>query len=382
MIKVTHLITGLDSGGAEVMLYKLLKHTDKSRFASKVISLTDIGPVGKKMQALGINIVSLGMSRGVPHPFGLLRLVRLLRKEKPDVLQTWLYHADFLGLIAGKLSGVPSIVWNLRCSDLSEGDTSWTLSKILTVMTHFSNIPDAVVVNSVAGKIVHERLGYKPLRWECIPNGFDMELFAPSKDARLELRRELGLSPHTRLVGLIAHYHRIKDHLNFLKAAQRLSRIHQEVQYVFAGRGVSMENKKLVDQISSLGLDGKVHLLGDRTNIHKIFAALDILVSASYSEGFSNVIGEAMASEVTCVVTDVGDSADMVGAAGKVVPPRDPVAMADALDDLLSRNNSDFNALSVSARKRIASLFSIESIVNRYEELYNELFERSKQQKA
>ena len=373
MIKVVHLITGLANGGSETMLWKLLSRMDSSRFANIVVSMDSRGEVGRRIERLGIPVFALRMNPGVPSLLGLIRLIGLLRAQKPDVLQTWLYHADLLGLVAGKICRVPAIAWNVRCADLDREDHPLHLWLSLRILARTSALPEAVIVNSVAGRLANERLGYKPKRWKLIPNGFELDIFQPSEEARQLIRRELEVTADTLLVGLVARFHFMKDHSTFLRAARRLHKIRPDVHFVLVGRNVDIQNAILMEQISVLNLDEYVHLLGARADIPVVTAALDVASCTSYSEGFPNVIGEAMACGVPCVVTDVGDCAKIIGDAGIVVPPRDCDAIADGWRVLLTMPEEERRMLGMRGRSRIASMFDIDQIIRRYETLYQEI---------
>ncbi|MBN1428635.1 MAG: glycosyltransferase [Anaerolineae bacterium] len=365
--KITHLITDLDTGGAEMMLARLVTHMDSKQFTNTVISLTDLGTLGEQIAALGVPVFALGMRPGVPDPRGLARLANLLRREKPDILQTWLYHADLLGTIASRLTHVPVLYWNIRCSDMDMRRYSKLSLLVLRILARLSRWPNGVIVNSLAGKQLHESLGYRPRRWEIIPNGFDLERFHPDPATRQSVREELSIPLNMLLIGLAARYDPMKDHRTFLAAAGQISRERHDVHFILAGRGV----EQLSGVVDDLGLDEHVHLLGERADIPRILAALDIFsLSSAFGEGFPNVIGEAMACGVPCVVTDVGDAASIVGDAGRVVPPGDPIRLADAWRQLLAMPEPERQALGQSARRRVEALFSIQSVARRYESLY------------
>lgn len=373
MIKILHIITDLNTGGAEMMLYKLLSFIDRSRFNNVVVSMGDTGTLGGRIKTLGIPVYVLNMRRGIPNPLGLWRLLQILRKERPQVLQTWLYHADLLGLLTGRLLRVPSIVWNIRCAELKRGDINWVLNLTLKLLSKLSHKPKAVIINSLAGRHVHERLGYRPVKWEIIPNGFDINLFSSSEHARVKLRKSLGLLEHAPLIGMVARFNPIKDFTNFLNAAGELYKFNPNVHYVLVGQGVTKENKLLFELITALGIEDNVHLLGERDDIPLIMGALDVYTSSSYSEGFPNTIGEAMACGVPCVVTDAGDSAYLVGESGLVVPSRNSSALNEAWVKILSMSENKRIALGMAARERVVSLFSIDSVVKKYEKLYIEI---------
>src|SRR5262249_16395609 len=235
MLKIVHLISSLDVGGTEMALYRLLSQMDKRHFQNTVVSPIEVGPVAEKIQALGIPVYSLGMQRGRPSLLGIWRLVLVLWHKRPDILQTWLYHADFLGLVTTALVRVPYTVWNLRASDMDMSKyrrlSGWTvhLCKLL------SGMPQAVVVNSEAGRAFHTQYGYRPRRWVLIPNGIDTQSFRPDAAAKLQVRRELGLTSEALLIGLVARFDPMKDHATFLGAAGQLARIETHAQFVLVG---------------------------------------------------------------------------------------------------------------------------------------------------
>ncbi len=373
MITIVHLITDLSTGGAEAMLLKLLSRLDR-RFSSMVVSMTDAGTLGASIEALGIPVTTLGMRRGRPSLRGLWALICLFRKERPHILHTWLYHADLLGLVAGTLSGVPAIVWNVRCSNMEMRDyrplSGWTL-RLLASMSRW---PDLVMTNSQAARQFHERLGYRPKRWEVIPNGFDLERFAPDPRARQKLRTELDLSEDVLLIGMVARYDPMKDHATFLRASQLVLESSADVHVVLVGLGMDRGNGELAATIDDLGIGARVHLLGERNDVPAILAALDVAaLSSAYGEGFPNVVGEAMACGVPCVVTDVGDSAVLVGETGRVAPPRNPQALARALAELIDLGPDGRRRLGEAARQRIKEHFDLAIIVKQYERCYDEL---------
>ena len=370
-IRIVHLITDLDVGGAEAMLARLLAEVDRGRVDSAVISLGDKGQIGARIEQLGIKVSALGLTPGSATPIALLRLVRLVRRHRPDIIQTWLYHADFAGTLASVLTRVP-VVWNLRCAELDYRDHPRSLPLLLKALAFLSRRPAAIVCNATSGRRAHEALGYTPRRWELIPNGFDVDAFRPEPQARVELRRELGLSPEAAIVGLLARFHPMKDHDTFLRAAADVSSRRPDVHFVAAGRTIA-GNVALEETIRQLGLGARVHLLPERGDAARFLAACDIVVSSSYGEAFPNVIGEAMACGIPCVATDVGDTADIVGDAGVLVPPRDPRALAEGVFGILQLDAESRARLSAAARLRIETRFALAATAARYERFYMEI---------
>jgi glycosyltransferase involved in cell wall biosynthesis len=373
-MKTAHIITTLQVGGAEMMLYKLLAHTDRNAFEPEVISLTDIGPIGERIRALGVPVHTAGMRRGIPDPQGVLRVARLLRQQHPDIVQTWMYHADLVGGLAARMVGIRSLIWGVRQSSLDPHDqkrlTFWT-ARICARLSGY--LPACIVCCSEAVRRVHGAFGYEMGRMVVLPNGFDLDAYRPDPAARFSVRQELGLSEATPLIGLVARFHPQKDHRNFMQAAARLHARLPNVHFLLCGSGVTLENPELAQWVEEAGIRANVHLLGGRQDVPRLSAALDIASSSSSGEGFPNVLGEAMACGVPCVVTDVGDSAQIVGETGRVVPPHDSQALADAWHDLLTAGAEYRCELGLAARHRVQECFSMPQITRQYEQLYKEI---------
>lgn len=367
---VVHIITGLGSGGAETMLYRLLSQLDNSHFRSRVIVLTRKDALKSRIEALGVPVEVLGADGKLGVFATVFRLARSLRREQPDIVQTWLYHADLLGLVAAKLAGVQRVLWNLRCSTLRPGDVPRSTWMVMRLLAKLSALPDAVVVNSHAGQEAHTVLGYHPRRWVLIPNGFDIERFHPDHTARERMRRALGIDAETLVVGLVGRWHPMKDHANFLTAAAQLKQKVSGVRFVLVGKGVAPDNPELCRLLKVLDLVGDVSLLGERSDVAELTSVFDIAVSASYSEGFPTTLGEAMASAVPCVATDVGDSRLIIGDTGVIVPSRNSAALAAGILQLSLMSDEDRKQLGIVARTRICEQFSVERVTALYAELY------------
>jgi len=370
MLTIAHLITGLETGGAERMLARLVATTDRRRFRSIVISLTGPGAIGPQIEASGVALYTLGARRGLPDPRAVVRLARILRERRPDIVQTWLYHADLLGLLAWLLGRAPHLVWNFRATE-SIGSTV-----VRKLLGWFSGVPDAVIVNSVAGQRYHQGLGFHPRRWIHIPNGFDTALLKPDPASRQHRRDELGLAGDAVAILLPARYHPLKDHANFLAAAALLSARRPELRYAFVGAGIGPDNPALAAAIAAHGLGDRVLLLGERRDLDALYPAFDIVsLSSSIGEGFPNVLGEAMCCGIPCVATDSGDAALIIGDTGAVVPPRDPAALAAAWDRVVAVGPEGRRALGAAARERIVQHYNLAAIVARYEAVYEAVYE-------
>jgi glycosyltransferase involved in cell wall biosynthesis len=372
--RVAHVITGLNPGGAEMMLFKLLSAMDRVVFKPEVISLTGMGPLAERIQALDITVRALGMRRGVPNPLSLLRLAVWLRRSKPDVIQTWMYHADLIGGIAAKLVGGIPVIWGIRHSNLdpqgSKRKTIWTAN----ACARLSNwLPTQIVCCSEASLPVHAALGYATRKMCVIPNGFDLDVFRPDPSARRSVRAELGIPEDTLLIGMFARFHAQKDHRNFVEAAALLHAHHPDIHFLLCGDGITWENRVLSGWIVTASIHEHCHLLGPREDIPRLAAALDIASSSSFGEGFPNVVGEAMSCGVPCVVTDVGDSDRIVGTTGRIVAAKDPEALAMAWKEMIDLGEEGRRGLGVAARKRVMDRYELSRIVEKYEALYTSL---------
>jgi len=373
-LKIVHVINDLESGGAQRMLTKLVCNMDMCRFENVIVALRSGGVFGPVVRSAGVVVHSLNWISAGSTANVLVRLTRILRQERPNVIQTWLYHADLLGLLCGFASGHKTVAWNVRCSDMQLSRYSVGLRCILNGLAFLSSWPAAVLFNSEAGKQHHLRLGYRPRRSLVIPNGFDEVLFQRDPAARSSLRRELNLPEGTQLIGMIARYDPMKDHATFLAAAKLAARDASGPYFIMAGRGISWDNRDLVTQVKAMGVEDQVRLLGERPDVLKIMAALDLLaLPSAFGEGFPNVIGEAMACGVPCVVSAVGDARLVVGDCGIVVPPGDAAALSGAWKEILSLDAAARISLGEAARLRIADRFSISKIVGQYASLYASL---------
>lgn len=370
-LRITHIITGLSTGGAETMLYKLLAGLRDAASGWQVISLSGIGAVGERIQELGVRVEALGMKPGRPDGAALLRLARRLRAARPHAVQTWMYHADLVGGLAARLASIP-VVWGIRNSTLdarySKRSTIWTV-KLCARLSGW--LPARIISCSEVARQVHIGLGYTAHQISVIPNGFDTRLFRPDASAGAALRAGLGLPPETYLIGLVARFDPQKDHPSFIQAAARLHTHLPEAHFILAGDGITWQNNELSGWIENAGLRNCFHLLGRREDMPRLTAALDIASSSSaYGEAFSNALGEAMACGVPCVATDVGDARLIIGESGRVVPPRDPQKLAGAWLEVLRLPPGERLALGLAARRRVEEHFSLEQVAQEYLRLY------------
>lgn len=374
-MKVVFIITGLSTGGAQTMLLKLLERIDRTRFEPEVISLTTRGRIGPRIEALGLPVHALGMRPGRPNPIKFVCLVRLLRRSRPDAVNTWMYHADLLGGLAARIANIKALAWSIRNSDLSPDHSKRATLLTAKICACISGwLPRRILSCSGRARDIHIANGYDGGRMVLIPNGFDLSRFRPDAGMRDAVREELKLASGTLIAGLIARDDPQKNHAGFIEVAAQVHRTLPQVHFVLAGDGIDQNNKRLMALIDRMNLTGHVHLLGRRDDIPRLMASFDILASSSsFGEAFPNVLGEAMACGVPCLVTDAGDSAEIVGDTGRIVACGDMDGLAGKLIELLQWPAAQRAQLGALARQRICDRYEISDVTRRYEEFYVQL---------
>lgn len=372
---VCHVITNLDFGGAQIMLAKLLSHRDHPSDYASVLSLMTPGPIAPPIEQARIAIDSLDMPRGQPSLGMALKLRRQISALRPRLLQGWMYHGNLAASLAAaaRRPGLP-VVWNVRHSidDIAQEERS--TRAILRISAPLSRMTRAIIYNAETSAAQHEALGFSAKSRVVIPNGFDCARFKPDAEARARFRDEHGFGERDRLVGVVARDHPMKNVGGLLDAFARVSKTREGCALILLGSDQDESNQRLISQIRALGLGDRITLLGARTDVAPIVAAFDLLVLPSaWGEGFPNVLGEAMATGVPCVATDVGDSKHLVADTGLIVPPRDCAALAEAIGRILDLDPDTRAALGDRARQRILDDYSIQEVVRRYDQLYRDL---------
>ena len=373
-IKIVHVINSFEFGGAEAMLCNLVLRSDRDRFETSVVSLIDDLTVATPLLDAGVPVAVMGFRPGVPSPRACARLALHLRRARPQVVQTWMDHSNLIAGVAARAATRARVVWGVHHADHGAGVSKRATRLAVAACARLSSrVPARVVCCSDQSRVEYLRRGFSFSNLEVIPNGFDTTVFHPDPAARFALRRELNLDPDAPLVGLAARFDPVKDHATFLKAAARLARWLPEARFLLCGDRVDARNTTLTTLIDELGLTGRCRLLGARRDMPRVLAALDVSASSSVSEAFPLVVGESMACGVPCVGTAVGDTATMIGPAGRVVPPRDPDALARAWLDVLDLNPGERRRLGLAARERVRSLYDLTAVTRRYESLYARL---------
>ncbi|MDM8349792.1 glycosyltransferase [Pseudomonas sp. sp1636] len=367
--KVLHIITGLNDGGAEGVLTRLCLHSQQAGHV--VVSLMDEGKYGPVLQQAGVPVHCIGMNPGKPSISRFYHLIKLIRTEQPDVVQTWMYHADFLGGIAARLAGVQRVFWGVRHSTLEKGKSKRSTIMIARLCALLSRwVPEKIICCANKALEVHANIGYVPSKLLVIPNGYDLSRFKPDGAVGAEVRSDLAFGAGEFVIGKVGRFDPLKDHFNLLRALSLVVERQINFRCLLVGKGLSPDNVALVAYITELGLQDRVMLAGQRTDIPAVMNALDLHVLSSCSEGFPNVLAEAMACGTPCVSTDVGDALEILGDARACCPAQNPEALADVIIKMATewqRDPAAWQARRAASTLRIADRFSIEGMVDAYE---------------
>ncbi len=358
-MKIVFLARSLDYGGAERQLVALAQGLHENKHDVAIVAFYADGPLQTELRAARLPVHFLN-KRGRWHTIGFfVDLVRLLHRLRPEVLHSYLTTANVMAALAKPFLLNTRLVFGARASsfDLSHYDR---LSRFAAWLErHLSFAADRVIVNSQAGRKHYMALGYREKSIVVIPNGIDLDTFAPDTATGCKVRAEWGVGQEQPLIGLVGRLDVLKDHGTFLRAAAQLAELRQDARFVCIGGGPDDYGQSLRQLADDLGLSKRLIWANFRSDMPAVYNALDILCLSSTSEGFPNVVGEAMACGVSCVVTDVGDAAEIVGDTGIVVPPGNPEAMAQGLIEMLGRNSTDGR----SPRERILENFGHERMI-------------------
>lgn len=379
-LNVLHVITGLGSGGAENVLLQVCKR--KAGLRHVVICLKEAGVYVRRLKGAGVPTHCLGLRRFWQIIPGVFHLTRWIKITKPDVVQTWMYHADFMGGVAGKLTGPVPVIWGVRASDAFRMPGYFQLRPLVALCGFFSRIlPSRIVFNSHDGARVHADIGYPPNHCEVIPNGVDSDYFAPDSAARIRMRRSWSLADCQPVLGTVARWDSIKNHALLAEALQALSVTTPQWHAVWIGPGMSHYNRELIMLLDRFSIRQKVSLLGPTTDLRGVLNGIDLHVLPSKSEGFPNVLAEAMACGTPCVATRVGDVERIVGKTGWLVNSGDPGALAEVLHQALRsmKNRRTWAVRSASCRRRMIQHFGVDRMVGAYARIWHDVAARSRQ---
>ena len=363
--KLLFLTRSLERGGAERQLVTLARALHTGGVNVIVVTFYAGGPLRRDLEDAGVKVLDLGKRGRWDNLTFLMRLLRLLRAESPLVLHSYLGVANILTALASFVLPGTRIVWGVRASDMDLSRYDWLSRVVWWLERRLSRVPDLIIANSRAGRSHAIASGFPEDRIRVILNGIDIRRFHYDPVGRQRMRATWGIQENELLIGLAARLDPMKGHATFLKAAALLSAAPQPLRFVCIGDGSVAFRRELESLASRAGMSRAMLWAGAVDEMPAAYSALDIAVSAScFGEGFSNAIAEAMACQRPCVITDVGDSAWIVGEAGVVVPATDAPAMAMALTRMAEMDAGQRLALGTAARARVENEFTEEHLLS------------------
>lgn len=369
MKTIFHLIVGLNQGGAEAMLYKLLQGMDNSQFKNIVISMTDMGVYGEKIRNLGIPVYTLNMKKNL-HTFRWFsQYCQLIRTHKPDIVQAWMYHANALAILAKICLPEHRVFFNIRRGLDSFQKLKVTTRVIVKLNAYLSSFANVVINNSQRSQQQHHNFGFTTKNAIYIPNGFNLSHFHPNEKMYSDFRKQYNLPKQAKIIGMVARFHPDKNQKGFIETATRIIATLPTVPvyFILAGKDCNYDNALLSTWLQRANLGNKILLL-DTVDSAELLPAFDVYLSTSRVEGFPNVIGEAMACGVPCVATDVGDCKTIIGNLGFVTTVGDYDELAQKVCALLNGDKDEHFI-----RQHIIDRYSIDTVVAAYTNLYSDL---------
>lgn len=373
-MRIAHVITALVTGGAQSMLVKLIE-AGRGSHEEIVVSLVPGGGLWDQVAGTGASVFDLGMAPGRPSATALWRLGGLLRELRPDLIHGWMYHSNIAALLAARaMPRRTPVLWNIRHSLHDLAVEKRGTKYIIRAGAWLSPLTSGIVFNSSLSAEQHRAFGYCGRCIKVIPNGFDVARFRPDEATRRRVREQLGVDSGAFLIGHIARHHPMKDHEMLLAAARTLLDRGENAVIVMAGEGIEESNSCLQQEIATAGMAHNVLLLGERKDMPELMAALDVLVLCSaWGEGFPNVLGEAMATAVPCIATDVGDCSRLLHGLSDAVPVGDVRRLAERLAHLIATPAAERSALGQFGRERVIQQYTMSAIAQQYYRLYAQL---------
>jgi glycosyltransferase involved in cell wall biosynthesis len=362
-MKILFLVRQLNIGGAERQLVIVANELASRGHEVIITSFYTGGALSKQLDLGRVRLLSLEKHSRWDLFSMYVKVFRIMRQERPDILHGWMHTQNVIATTIRPFYPGVKLFWCVRSSNV-ENVLDPVESVLFWLQARLTTFADRIVVNSMAGLEHAASRGAARDKMVFIPNGIDTNAFYPSEAEGKRVRAEWGIGEGLKVIGKVARFDPIKNHPLFLKAAARVAAERPDVRFVCVGHGDATYLQQLQELTRTLGIENKVQWVQARNDVRAVYNALDIFCSASSTEGFPNVIGEAMACARHCVVTDVGDSKFLVGATGLTVPSDDVEALATALRETL-----DGSPLNLRARQRILENFTVAHLGDKTEQV-------------
>ena len=371
-MRILHVINGLDDGGAEGVLYRICTYDKEHEHI--VLSMQGLGKYGKLLRYHCIEVRALNISTFKTLPCAILKFREVLKETKPDLIQTWMYHANiFAGVLAKIFFYKIPVVWNIRCTIMKlfeAGLTTYILIYLSSLLSYF--IPDCIIVCGNSVKSDHQEVGYKSSKIKIIENGFDLEYFKPPKKSQ-----NFNNNYHTKglIVGVLGRFHPQKNHDLAIKACSIAISKNINLKLYLAGSGMTTDESELNKSIRKHRMENFTEFFGALKDVRVFFKEIDVLLLPSkFGEGFPNVLAEAMAYGIPCIATSIGDSKRIIGKTGWVVSTEKPKEIVSAFEEIIDiKNEGSWIIIKTAARQQIKQNFSISQMIISYTNCWKEL---------
>ena len=371
-MKILFLSRQLNIGGAERQLVTLANELAARGHEIVIASYYPGGALAQMLDPKRIKLISYEKKSRWDLFTLFFKTFKIVRDEQPTVLHGWMHTQNVVATFAKALNPRVTMVWAVRASNLEE-HLDWAEKLTIWLQARLSIFASRIAVNSMAGLEYAVKGGLPREKMLFVPNGIDTNTFYPNDEERRRVRAQWNMGDDVKIVGNISRFDPIKNHTMFLKAAAGVAAERSDVRFICVGHGKESYLQELKQLARSLGLEGKVHWIQAQSEVRAVYNAVDVFCSSSLTEGFPNVIGEAMACGRHCVVTNVGDSALVVGDTGVVVPSDDAKAMAAGLLDRLNAAET----LNLRARQRILENFTVAHLADKSEYVLYQAIEQS-----
>ena len=368
--KILHITSGLEDGGAEKTLYELIKNSPQNE--NLVISLKDKGKYGSLFEKNGIKVFYFNFSFNLFALFKFYKLIKIITNINPDIVQTWMYHANFIGGCAAYLSNSRNIFWSVHHTSLKKNlnkKTTLIIARLNSILSYI--IPKKIIYCAESAKNAHIKFGFCKNKFIVIPNGIDFLKFKKSNYQRFKYRKEIGVSKHENLFGTVARFDPNKDHISLLKSINLLRNTGLQFKYLLVGENIDYKNKILVKLIEKYNLKDIVLLLGKENRISFVMNALDLHVLSSKSEAFPLVVLEAIACDTLCISTNVGDISKIIKNKNFIIDPNNHEYLCEAIVKFNKLDYQKKKEIKKRTYKIIKNNFSINKMSKTYNKLYS-----------
>jgi len=367
--KIVHIISGLKSGGAERSLFNICNSNISDYFIQSVICLGDKAIYGDKLEELGVEVYYLNFKNS-NKLYAFLNFKNIIKKISPDIIQGWMTHGNFASVIAYFiLSGRPSLFWNIR-QTVYKLKHEYILTRVLFLINILlSRIPNGIISNANISIKQLIKFGYKNDSFILIPNGFDTNYWKPDHNLRQIERNKLKFNDNDFVLGYVGRYHPMKNIKLLLESFHKISQQNSKIKLVIVGQNLNNYNineKSIIDMIPQ----NQILIIDNTEDVKKYYNIFDLLILCSaWGEGFPNVLGEAMSSELCCISTPVGDTPDILEDVGYLVPLDDVDLIIEKVKNCMD-NPEELNKLGRKARIKILNQYSMEKTINTYLNIY------------